>query len=94
MKKTQIKDLETNLSKNPKYRQGKSYLLFYLRETTKHKYWGRDLEDKLMLMQSPNEITKKKKEDKQLSEAQGQYHLVVITFPPSRMEPISSRTKP
>ena len=52
--------------------------------------------DKLMLMQSPNEITKKKKkkEGKKLSEAEGQYHLVVITFPPSRMEPISSRTKP
>ena len=40
------------------------------------------------------EKKKKKKEDKQLSEVQGQYHLVVITFPPSRMEPISSRTKP
>ena len=61
MNKTQMKDLETNLSKYPKYRQGKSYLLFYLRETAKHKYWGRDLEEKLMLMQSPNEITKKKK---------------------------------
>ena len=60
MNKTQLKDLETNLSKNPKYRQGRSYLLLYLIENAKHKYWGRDLEDKLMLMQSPNEITKKK----------------------------------
>ena len=67
MNKSQLKDLETNLPKNPNYRQGRSYPLFYLRETAKRKYWGGDLEDKLMLMQSPKDITKKKRKERKIN---------------------------